>query len=127
MKKRKIKINNRLFDKEKGRKQLITRKSERERNQMKLAGDLLVKTHKEIAKMIKPGITTMEMDTYVEEFIAKHGTTTEQKGFEDYEYATSASINDEICNGFPRNQKLVKGDIVTIDMVVNLNGGLADS
>src|SRR5699024_8032767 len=65
MKKRKIKINNRLFDKEKGRKQLITRKSEREINQMKLAGDLLVKTHKEIAKMIKPGITTMEIDTFV--------------------------------------------------------------
>lgn len=127
MKKRKIKINNRLFDKEKGRKQLITRKSEREINQMKLAGDLLVKTHKEIAKMIKPGITTMEIDTFVEEFLAKHGATPEQKGFQGYEYATCASINDEICHGFPRNQKLVNGDIVTIDMVVNLNGGLADS
>src|SRR5699024_2920205 len=127
MKKRKIKINNRLFDKEKGRKQLITRKSEREINQMKLAGDILVKCHKEIAKMIKPGITTMEIDTFVEEFLAKHGATAEQKGFNGYPYATCASINDEICDGFPRNQKLVDGDIVTIDMVVNYKGGLADS
>src|SRR5699024_9303647 len=87
----------------------------------------LVKTHKEIAKMIKPGITTMEIDTFVEEFLAKHGATPEQKGFQGYEYATCASINDDICHGFPRNQKLVNGDIVTIDMVVNLNGDPADS
>jgi len=106
---------------------LITRKSKREIEQMKLAGDLLVKTHKEIAKMIKPGITTMEIDTFVENFLKEHGATPEQKGFEGYEYATCASINDEICHGFPRKQKLVDGDLVTIDMVVNLNGGLADS
>src|SRR5699024_1393610 len=113
MKKRKIKINNRLYDKEKGRKQLITRKSEREINQIKLSGNLLDTTHKNIAKIIKSGITTMEIDTFVEEFLAKHGATPAQKGFQGYEYATCASINDEICHGFPRNQKLVNGDIVT--------------
>lgn len=91
------------------------------------AGKLLVKTHKEIAKMIKPGITTMEIEEFVEEFLAKHGATPEQKGFQGYKYATCASINDEICHGFPRHEKLKDGDIVTIDMVVNLNGGLADS
>lgn len=106
---------------------MITRKSEREIEAMKLAGDLLVKTHKEIAKMIKPGITTMQIDTFVEKFLKKHGATPEQKGFSGYPYATCASVNDEICHGFPRHEKLVDGDIVTIDMVVNLNGGLADS
>lgn len=111
----------------KGVLSLITRKSKREIEQMREAGKLLVKTHKEIAKMIKPGITTMEIEEFVEEFLAKHGATPEQKGFQGYEYATCASINDEICHGFPRDQKLKNGDIVTIDMVVNLNGGLADS
>lgn len=91
------------------------------------AGKLLVKTHKEIAKMIKPGITTMEIEEFVEQFLRKHGATPEQKGFQGYPYATCASINDEICHGFPRNEKLQDGDIVTIDMVVNLKGGLADS
>lgn len=91
------------------------------------AGRLLVKTHKEIAKMIEPGITTMEIDQFVEEFLKAHGATPEQKGFQGYPYATCASINDEICHGFPREEKLKDGDIVTIDMVVNLNGGLADS
>src|SRR5690625_7526300 len=104
-----------------------THKSEREKKQMKLASDLLVKTHKEIAKMIKPGITTMDIDTFVEEFLAKHGATPEQKGFQGYEYATGASIYDEICHGFPRSQKVVNVDIVTNDLAVNLNVGLADT
>lgn len=94
---------------------------------MEKAGDLLVATHKEIAKMIKPGITTMEIDAFVEKFLKKHGATPEQKGFQGYEFATCASVNDEICHGFPRHEPLVDGDIVTIDMVVNLDGGLADS
>lgn len=106
---------------------MITRKSKREIEMMQEAGKLLVNTHKEIAKMIKPGITTMEIDTFVEKYLAKHGATPEQKGFSGYPYAICASINDEICHGFPREEKLVDGDIVTIDMVVNLNGGLADS
>src|SRR5690625_5198638 len=106
---------------------MIRRKSKREMAQMKKAGDILVKCHKEIAKMIKPGITTMEIDSFVEKFLAEHGATAEQKGCQGYPYPTCASINDEICHGFPRNETLKAGDIVTIDMVVNYNGGLADS
>src|SRR5690625_4367221 len=94
---------------------------------MEAAGKLLVAAHKKVALLIKPGITTMEIDTAVEKFLRKNGAIPEQIGFQGYEYATCASINDEICHGFPRNQKLVNGDIVTVDMVVNLNGGLADS
>ncbi|MCQ4086409.1 type I methionyl aminopeptidase [Saccharibacillus sp. JS10] len=106
---------------------MITLKSEREIQKMDEAGDLLAACHKEIAKMIKPGVTTMEIDRFVEKFLKQHGATPEQKGYNGYEYATCASINDEVCHGFPRRQPLKTGDIVTIDMVVNLNGGLADS
>jgi len=106
---------------------MITLKSEREIQKMDAAGDVLAACHKEIAKMIKPGVTTMEIDRFVEKFLKQHGATPEQKGYNGYEYATCASINDEVCHGFPRRQPLKSGDIVTIDMVVNLNGGLADS
>src|SRR5699024_7721369 len=106
---------------------MITRKSKREIAQMQKAGDILVQCHKEIAKMIKPGITTMEIEAFVEKFLKKHGATPEQKGFNGYPYATCASINDEICHGFPRQEPLKNGDIVTIDTVVNYQGGLADS
>ncbi|SNZ14426.1 methionine aminopeptidase, type I [Terribacillus aidingensis] len=106
---------------------MINRKSTREIEMMRAAGKLLAAIHKEIRKMIKPGITTMEIDQFVERYLEKHGATAEQKGYNGYAYATCASINDEICHGFPRKEPLKNGDIVTIDMVVNLNGGLADS
>ncbi|MCT1903167.1 type I methionyl aminopeptidase [Oceanobacillus sojae] len=106
---------------------MITRKSKREVQQMQEAADLLVATHKEIAKRIKPGVTTLELDTFVERYLEEHGATPEQKGYNGYPYAICASLNDEICHGFPNDKPLKDGDIVTVDMVVNLNGGLADS
>ncbi|WP_413376473.1 type I methionyl aminopeptidase [Alkalihalobacillus sp. 1P02AB] len=106
---------------------MITLKSKREMALMHEAGKLLANCHKEIAKLIQPGITTMEIDEFVEKYLAEHGATPEQKGYQGYKYATCASVNDEICHGFPRKKMLKKGDIVTIDMVVNLNGALADS
>ena len=106
---------------------MITLKSEREIQLMAEAGKVLAATHREIAKMIKPGITTWEIEEFVEKFLAEHGATPEQKGYQGYKYATCASVNDVICHGFPKKTPLKEGDIVTIDMVVNLNGGLADS
>lgn len=106
---------------------LITLKTEREINLMHEAGKLLASCHKEISKFIGVGISTLEINIFVEDFLKMHGATPEQKGFKGYKYATCASINDEICHGFPRKTPLKNGDIVTIDMVVNLNGGLADS
>jgi len=94
---------------------------------MREAGQLLARCHQEIEKLIKPGVTTAEIDQFVEDFLASHGAVPEQKGYHGYPYATCASINDEICHGFPRKTPLKDGDIVTIDMVVNLNGWLADS
>src|SRR5690625_6127378 len=73
------------------------------------------------------GNTTMEIDQFAEKYMRDRGATPEQIGYNGYEYATCASINDEICHGFPRTSVLENGDIVTIDMVVNLNGALADS
>lgn len=106
---------------------MIVLKSMREIERMREAGRILAACHKEIAKMIQPGITTWEIEEFVEEFLQKHGATPEQKGYKGYQYATCASVNDEICHGFPRKEPLKSGDIVTIDMVVNLNGALADS
>lgn len=106
---------------------MIILKSEREIKMMHEAGKILAACHKEIEKMIKPGITTLQIDQFVEKYLAEHGATPEQKGYQGYQYATCASVNDEICHGFPNRKPLKDGDIVTIDMVVNLNGGLADS
>ena len=106
---------------------MITIKTKEQIANMKAAGEILAACHREIAKMIKPGITTQEIDKFAEKFILDHGATPEQKGYNGYQYATCASVNDVICHGFPKPEMLKDGDIVTIDMVVNLNGWLADS
>jgi methionyl aminopeptidase len=106
---------------------MIIFKTKQEIQKMQEAGKLLAACHKEIAKLIQPGLTTLAIDKFVEDFLAKHGATAEQKGYMGYPFATCASVNDEICHGFPNDKPLKDGDIVTIDMVVNLDGGLADS
>lgn len=106
---------------------MIIVKTEEEILKMKAAGEILADVHKEIKKIIKPGITTMEIDEFVEDYLKRRGATPEQKGYHGYPYATCASINDEICHGFPSHKPLNNGDIVAIDMVVNLDGWLADS
>jgi methionyl aminopeptidase len=91
------------------------------------AGKILTACHKELRKMIRPGITTMQIDHFADDFIQSRGAKAEQKGYQGYPFATCSSVNDEICHGFPTGTPLQEGDIVTIDMVVNLNGWLADS
>lgn len=106
---------------------MIIMKTMEEIEKMRAAGIILAECHREIAKLIKPGITTWEIDQFAEKFMLSHGATPEQKGYHGYPYATCASVNDVICHGFPKHEELKDGDIVTIDMVVNLNGWLADS
>ncbi|CAM2933158.1 MULTISPECIES: type I methionyl aminopeptidase [Paenibacillus] len=106
---------------------MITLKTKEQIELMKKAGEILAACHREIAGMIRPGITTQEIDQFAEAFMKKNGATPEQKGYNGYQYATCASVNDVICHGFPGKYVLQDGDIVTIDMVVNLNGWLADS
>jgi methionyl aminopeptidase len=111
----------------KGGNSMIILKSKREIEGMKKAGEILASCHKELAKLIQPGISTWDLEEFVEQFLQKKRAVPAQKGYKGYKFATCASINDEICHGFPRKQPLRSGDIVTIDMVVNYNGYLADS
>ncbi|MET3287965.1 type I methionyl aminopeptidase [Brevibacillus fluminis] len=106
---------------------MIVIKSETEIAKMREAGKILAACHQEIRHMIRPGVTSWEIDQFVESFLQKHGATPEQKGYHGYPYATCASVNDVICHGFPKKEPLKDGDIVTIDMVVNKDGWLADS
>jgi methionine aminopeptidase, type I len=106
---------------------LVDIKSKQEIEYMAAAGRLLAACHKEIGRMVKPGITTMEINDFVENYLSERGAKAEEKGYMGYPYATCASVNDEVCHGFPNKKPLKEGDIVTIDIVVNLDGWLADS
>ncbi len=94
---------------------------------MRDAGKIVAACHQEIAAMIKPGVTTAAVNQFVDRFIRQHGGIPAQINYRGYQFATCASVNDEICHGFPRREPLQEGDIVCIDFVVDLNGWLADS
>ncbi|TBL76642.1 type I methionyl aminopeptidase [Paenibacillus thalictri] len=106
---------------------MIVIKSKSEIEKMREAGHILASCHKELAAFIKPGITTLDIDRFVEKFLAEHHATPEQKGYNGFPFATCTSINDVICHGFPSDYVLKDGDILTVDMVVRLGDWLADS
>ena len=106
---------------------MVVIKTEKEIALMGEAAKILTACHRELRTIIRPGITTSEIDKFAEDFIQSHGAIAEQKGYKGYSFATCASVNDEICHGFPSSTPLREGDIVGIDMVVNLKGWLADS
>lgn len=106
---------------------MITLKSPREIEAMRRSGELLASIHIKLRDMIKPGVTTWEIDKFVEKEIRAGGGIPEQIGFEGYEYATCQSLNDEICHGFPTKKPLKDGDLITVDTVINLDGAMSDS
>lgn len=106
---------------------MITLKSTREIDAMDESGALLANVHIALRDFIKPGITSWDIEEFVDRFITEHGGIAAQKGFEGYEYATCVSINDEICHGFPRKEVLKSGDLIKVDMCVDLKGALSDS
>ncbi|MDD2573737.1 MAG: M24 family metallopeptidase, partial [Firmicutes bacterium] len=71
---------------------MVTLKSEREIALMHQAGKLLASCHREIRKIMRPGITTFEIDSFVEDYLKENGATPEQKGYMGYKYATCASV-----------------------------------
>ncbi len=85
------------------------------------AGKIVAACHENIRKIIKPGITTLTIDNFVDEFIKSHNAIPAQKGYHGYPYASCTSVNDEICHGMPSKYVLKEGDIVKVDMVVNKN------
>lgn len=107
---------------------MISLKSPREIEAMKKSGAVLAGMHIGLRDIIKPGISSWEIEEFGRHYIESHGAVAEQIGFEGYKYATCVSINDEICHGFPRKELILKnGDLVKVDTVVSLDGAFSDS
>lgn len=106
---------------------MITLKSSREIEMMNQSGDLLAEVHRQLRTFIKPGITSWDIEIFVKNYIESHGGIAAQIGYEGYKYATCCSINDEICHGFPRKTALKDGDLIKVDMCVDVKGAMSDS
>ena len=94
---------------------------------MEKSGAFLASIHEQLRDFIKPGITGHDIDQFVENIINEKGAVAAQIGYQGYEYATCVSVNDEICHGFPTEEPLKNGDLVKVDMVIDLNGAYSDS
>ena len=94
---------------------MIHLKTSEEVQIMAEGGKILATALKEIEKMAKPGITTLELDRAAEALILKHGAKPAFKGYEGFPYSLCASVNDVIVHGFPSNYRLKEGDYITLD------------
>jgi len=106
---------------------MITIKSEAELDSMRCAGKIVANVLKELEKIIKPGITTKELDEFAEEYIIKNGGIPSFKGLYGYPASICTSINDEVVHGIPSMRRLESGDIISIDVGVCVDGLHADA
>lgn len=88
---------------------------------------LVGKTLAEVAKIIRPGITTAEIDKVAETFIRDHGALPGFKGYGGFPATLCISPNDTVVHGIPGDQALKEGDIVSVDCGVLMNGFYGDS
>lgn len=106
---------------------MITIKSPREIELLRIAGEITGSTHNYLKPYIKPGITTKELDTLAEEYILSRDATPSFKGYDGFPGTVCISINEEVVHGIPGNRKLKEGDIVTLDIGACYKGYHGDS
>ncbi|GIO28915.1 MULTISPECIES: type I methionyl aminopeptidase [Paenibacillus] len=106
---------------------MITLKSKAEIEEMRKAGRIVAAFHQAIAGMIRPGVTTFDIESFAVRFLKENGAKAYTIGYNGYPYATCASVNDVIAHGFPNREPLKEGDIVTIDIVAEADGWVGDS
>ena len=106
---------------------MIYYKSEEEVELVRKSSLLVAKTHAEIAKLIKPGISSLELDQIAEEFIRDNGGEPAFKGYNGFPCTLCASPNEVVVHGIPNNEPINDGTILSIDCGVFMNGFYGDS
>jgi len=106
---------------------MITIKSKREIELLKVAGNIVYQTHQYLKPYLKPGITTAQLDILAEDFIRSKGATPSFKGYEGYPTSICTSINDTVVHGIPDQTKLKEGDIISLDIGACFKGYHGDS
>lgn len=111
---------------------MIYLKTEDEINLLRNANQLVGQTLTEVAKIVKPGVTTRELDTLAEQFIRDHGAVPTFKGFPNpygspFPASLCTSVNGVVVHGIPNDEPLKEGDIVSVDCGALLDGFNGDS
>ena len=91
---------------------MIYYKTKEEVEIIKEGADILGRTHGILAKAIKPGIKTIELEKLAFDFITEEGAKPSFKGYQGFPYTLCISVNDQVVHGFPGEYILKEGDIV---------------
>lgn len=107
---------------------MIYLKTNEEIELMYLANQLVGKTLGELAKYIKPGISTLQLDRIAETFIRDHGAVPAFLGYGGFPNSICTSVNEHVVHGIPSDKVILKeGDIISVDCGTILNGFTGDS
>ena len=103
-------------------------KTEHEIELMRKAGEILAQTHEELKKIIKPGISTYEIDKCGEDYIRSRGCEPSFLNYQGYPASICVSVNDEVVHGIPSKERILQeGDIVSLDAGVIYKGYHSDA
>ncbi|HQJ59829.1 MAG TPA: M24 family metallopeptidase, partial [bacterium] len=92
------------------------------------AGKILSELYLELKNYIKPGVSTLQIDSFADRFIKKRGGYPTFKTVAGYRHATCVAINNEVVHGIPKKTKIVqRGDLISVDCGVTLNKFIGDS
>lgn len=106
---------------------MIKLKSPREIALMREAGRLVAEAHAALACRIKPGVTTLELDRFVADFLKRRDAAASFKGYRGFPGSICVAVNDVICHGIPGPQRLREGDLITVDIGAFHRGYHGDS
>jgi methionyl aminopeptidase len=106
---------------------MISLKSKSELNKIRKSGLIVAKTLKYLKSKVKPGITTRQLDIEAANFINKHKARAAFFGYRGYPGHICVSINEEVVHGIPGDRVLLDGDIISLDVGVELDGYFGDA
>jgi len=106
---------------------VITLKTEKQIEAMREAGRIVAETLELLARLVAPGISTLELDQAAEEYIRSRGAVPAFKGYSGFPASICASVNEEVVHGIPGPRKLLAGDIISIDTGAVKNGYVGDA
>src|SRR3984885_11642031 len=106
---------------------MIIRKTPEEIDAMAAAGDIVVRPLRVLERMVRAGVTTAELDDAAEKYIRSQGGVPTFKGYHGFPASICASPNSMVVHGIPGPYALERGDVISLDVGVTLDGWVADA
>jgi len=94
---------------------------------MHAAGRLAAEILDKVAALVVPGVTTGELDKFIEDYVNDAGAVSATIGYKGYKHASCISVNHVVCHGIPGDKRIKDGDILNIDVTVIVDGWFGDT